>query len=134
MGEVKGKVKFLLWIHQSTKDLGVRNFKRDRCRSQSQFIERAIQYYAGHIEADDDTSYLPNAFLSNMKSILGESDNRYNRMLFRLSVEMAILSNLIAASQDIDKTTLSKLRDECAKEVRRLNGSFTIEDAVEWQQ
>jgi len=45
-----------------------------------------------------------------------------------------MLMNIIAASQDIDKGTLDRLRGECAKEVRRMNGSFSLEDAIEWQK
>lgn len=71
---------------------------------------------------------------STLKSIVAESDNRQNRMLFKLAVEIAIVQNLIAATQDIDPTSLERLRGECVKEVKRLNGSFSFEDAVYWQK
>lgn len=66
----KDKKKFLLWAYPSTLELVKNNYRKDKCKSQSEFIERAIQYYVGHVTADEDTSYLPNAFLSNMKSIV----------------------------------------------------------------
>ena len=49
-------------------------------------------------------------------------------------VELAMLMNIIAATQDIDRDTLSRLRGECVKEVKRLNGGLRFEDAVEWQK
>ena len=55
-------------------------------------------------------------------------------MLFKLAVEIAIMQNLIAASQDIDPISLERLRGECVKEVKRLNGNFSFEDAVDWQK
>ena len=69
-----------------------------------------------------------------MKSIVAESDNRQSRLLFKLAVEIAILQNLIAAINDIDPISLERLRGECVKEVKRLNGSFSFEDAVDWQK
>ena len=54
--------------------------------------------------------------------------------MFKLAVEMAMMMNLIAASQDIDETSLARLRGECIKEVKRLNGNFKLEDAYEWQR
>lgn len=36
--------------------------------------------------------------------------------------------------KNIDKLTLTKLRGECVKEVKRLNGSFSFDDAYDWQK
>ena len=129
----KGKKKFLLWAYPSTLELVKNNYRKDKSKSQSEFIDRAICYYVGHITADEDTSYLPNALLSNMKSIVAESDNRQSKMLFKLSVELAMLMNVVAASSEIDEISLARLRGECVQEVKRLNGNFSFEDAVEWQ-
>ena len=65
---------------------------------------------------------------------MAESDNRQSRMLFKLAVELAMLQNVIAAAQEIDPQSLERLRGECVKEVKRLNGSFSLEDAVQWQR
>lgn len=130
----KDKKKFLLWAYPSTLELVKNNYRKDKCKSQSEFIERAIQYYVGRVTADDDTSYLPNAFLSNMKSIVAESDNRHSKMLFKLSVEIAIMQNLVAATNYIDPLSLERLRGECVEEVKRLNGRFSFEDAFDWQK
>lgn len=129
----KGKKKFLLWAYPSTLELVKSNYRKDKSKSQSEFIDRAIRYYAGHVTADDDTSYLPNALLSNMKSIVAESDNRQSKMLFKLAVELAMLMNVVAANNEIDEISLARLRGECIQEVKRLNGNFRFEDAVEWQ-
>lgn len=134
MSPPKDKIKFPLWLYPETRGCVRELYRADGCRSQSEFIEKAIRFYVGHITASDDQSYLPNAFLSSMKSIVAESDNRQNRMLFKLAVEMAMMMNLIAAEHDIDPVSLSRLRGECVKEVKRLNGAFTLEDAYEWQR
>ena len=130
----KNKCKFPLWLYPDTRDRVRELYRNDGCRSQSEFIEKAILFYIGHLTVQNDTSYLPNAFLSTMKSIAAESDNRQSRMMFKLAVEMAMMMNLIAASQEIDETSLARLRGECIKEVKRLNGNFKLEDAYEWQR
>lgn len=134
MSAPKDKKKFLLWAYPSTLELVKNNYKKDKCKSQSEFIERAIQYYVGHVTADDDTSYLPNAFLSNMKSIVAESDNRISRLLFKLAVELAVTMNVVAATNENDESALNRLRGECVKEVQRLNGSFSFDDVNDWQK
>ena len=127
----KNKYKFALWIYPETMEKINELYKKDDCRSRSEFIEKAIRHYLGYLEAEDNISYLPNAFLSAMKSIVAESDNRINRMLFKLSVELAMMMNVLAATHNIDKLALIRLRGECIKEVKRINGSLTFEDAVD---
>ena len=78
--------------------------------------------------------YLPNIITSTLKGIVDESDNRMSRMLFKLAVEIAILQNLVAATQEIDPLSLERLRGECVKEVKRINGAFSFDDAVDWQK
>ena len=128
------KRKFALWLHPETLELVDDAFQGDDCRSKSEFIEKAIRFYVGYLKAANDSSLLPNAFLSNMKSIVAESDNRQNKLLFKLSVEMAMMMNILASIQDIDDITLNRLRGECVKEVKKLNGSFSMDDAVRWQR
>lgn len=128
------KRKFALWVKESSLDLVRKLYKDDNCSSQSEFIEKAILFYAGYLLAEENKSYLPNIVTSTLKSIVAESDNRQNRMLFKLSVEMAMMMNVIASIQDIDKLSLNRLRGECVKEVKRTNGSFSFDDAVDWQR
>ena len=44
------------------------------------------------------------------------------------------MQNLVALQQDIDPLSLERLRGDCVKEVKRLNGSFSFEDALDWQK
>ena len=61
-----------------------------------------------------------------MKSIVSESDNRQSKMMFKLAVELAMLMNIIAATQDIDRDMPSPLRGECIKEVNGSMGIFVL--------
>ena len=91
------KRKFALWVKESSLELVRKLYKEDNCSSQSEFIEKAILFYAGYLSVEENKSYLPNIVTSTLKSIVSESDNRQNRMLFKLSVEMAMMMNVIAA-------------------------------------
>lgn len=44
------------------------------------------------------------------------------------------MMNVVASMQDIDKVSLERLRGECVKEVKWLNGFFSFDDAVDWQK
>ena len=129
----KDKEKFALWVRPTTMQ-GVReNYRADNCRSQSEFIENAILFYLGYLTADKPKSFLPSMFLSTMKGIVAESDNRTSGLLFKIAVELAILQNLIAATNEVDELTMTKLRGECIREVKKIHGIFTMEKAMDWQ-
>lgn len=128
------KKKFALYLYPETLDKIKELYRKDDCISKSEFVEKAVRFYIGYLTAEDKSNYLPNMFLSNMRSIAAESDNRQSRMLFKLSVEIAMLENLFAAFHDVDPESLERLRGECVQEVKRLNGSFSLADAVEWQK
>ena len=128
------KRKFALWIKESSLNLVANLYKDDNCGSKSEFIEKAIIFYAGYLSSNDNSQYLPNVVTSTLKSIVAESDNRMSRLIFKLAVELAVTMSVIAATQEIDKESLQKLRGECVKEVKRLNGSFSFDDAYDWQE
>ena len=129
----KDKEKFTLWIKPTTLQAVREHYREDDCRSQSEFIENAILFYLGYITAEKPKSFLPSMFLSTMKGIIAESDNRTSGLLFKIAVELAILQNLIAATNDVDEVIMTKLRGECIKEVKKLHGVFSFEKAMDWQ-
>lgn len=133
MSVSKDKIKFATYLYPETLDKIKELYRGDDCSSKSEFIEKAVRFYIGYLTAEDKSNYLPNMFLSNMRAIASESDNRMSRMLFKLTVEQAIMMNIMAANYDIEPGTLSRLRGSCVEEVKRLGGSFSMKDAVEWQ-
>lgn len=109
-------------------------YPKDNCTSQSEFIEKAVLFYCGYLASGEHDQYLPNIITSTLKSIVTESDNRMSRMLFKIAVELAVMQNVVAATNEIDDSALSRLRGECVKEVKRLNGSLSFDDALDWQK
>ncbi len=134
MQEKETKMKTAIWIYPSVYEQVQNKFKDDNCKSPSEFIEKAITFYCGYLSTNDSSRYLPNIITSTLKGIVDESDNRISRMLFKMSVEMAMMMNVLAAGSNIDKTELSRLRGSCVEEVKRLNGSFSLDDAMKWQR
>lgn len=127
------KRRFQLWIKPSSLELVDKLLEEDNCESRSEFIEKAVLFYAGFLTTKDNTQYLPNIVISTLRSIIAENDNRMNRMIFKLAVEIAIMENLMASDREISPIEMERLRGECAKEVKRLNGGFRFEDALIWQ-
>ena len=66
--------------------------------------------------------------------MVAETENRISRMLFKLTVELAMTMNIIAATHNIKRSQLDDLRATCVSEVKRTNGTYSLKDALDMQK
>lgn len=102
-------------------------------RSRSEFICDAIEYYIAAISVRENSKVLTPALESAIGGKIALTEDRISRILFKLGVEVAMMSNIIAATHDIDEDSLSALRRFCTNEVAAIGGKYSFEDAVEFQ-
>ena len=128
------KNKYTIWMYPETWEKVKELYKEAGCPRKSDFIEQAVRFYVGYMTAENKANFLPNMFLSNMRSIVRESDNRNSRMLFKLAVEIAMVENILANLSKYDPLSVERLRGQCIEEVKGINGMMKFEDAVDWQE
>ncbi len=110
------------------------SYRKDGCRSLTEFMERAVIYYLGYVNSEYITDYLSPTIMSSVKAASDENTKRITRILFKLAVEIAIMNNLVAASLNLNEEQINILRHECEREVRKLSGDFNMNDAIRWQK
>lgn len=124
------KHKFALWVYPSTMEIIERYLEKSECRSKSDFIEKAILFYAGFLSAQTYQDYIPNVVVSCMKGTLGSFERRTSNILFKVAVEISMMNFLLASAHRVSSETMKNLRNMCIQEVKSYNGSITLEDAV----
>lgn len=130
----ENKVKFALWAYPETlKDVEV-HYKNDNCKSQSEFIEKAIKFYIGYLDEEKSVNYISTMITETVKATIKGTEQRLARLLFKVAVELGKLSHMTAAINDVDDETLRSLHAMCVNEVRKINGIIDYEDAVEYQK
>ena len=136
MAEVKSKAKkrTAVWLYPETIEKMDGLLERDNCKSRSEFIDKALNFYMGYIVSEDTTGYLSKILISAMQGILKETENRNANNLFRLSVEMSMLMNILAAGLEISDDELRSLRGRCVQQVRKTRGKISMEEALKFQQ
>ncbi len=105
-------------------------FPRANCRSQNEFVEEAIRFYSDYVTTQEVTNFLPPIFVHAMKATLQGSEDRISRLLFKLTVEISMMMNVLAAGLEIDSSQLDALRWRCVQEVKKTNGSITFKDTL----
>ena len=128
-----GKKRYTFRVSDEVMDLVYKWYHDDNCATLNEFIEKAIRFYAGYVASEHNQNYFPNIVISTMKSIMRDSENRQNRNLFRIAVELGMLMNVMAATHDIPEDALVKLRGDCIEEIKRINGTLSLDTAVRWQ-
>ena len=124
------KPKFALRMEPETQALVRQLYKSDNCRSQSQFIEKAVRFYCGYILQNHTTEFLNNALLPAMKGIVQDSENRIRQNLFKQAVEVALNTRVISTYEGIEALQLARMRGEVIMDLKRTNGGLRLEDAV----
>ena len=134
MAVPKDKKKFLLWAREETIELVEKWYKEDGCKTRSEFIERAINFYCGYLTSENYREYFPSVVVSTLKGSLDGLENRMASLLFKLAVELSMMLHVTAANSEVDEETLSELRGLCVNEVKRLRGSVSFEEALKFQK
>lgn len=104
------------------------------CQSRNEFLEKALLFYCDYLASEDVAEFLPPIFVNAMRSTILNSETRISRLLFKLTVEISMMMNVLAAGLEIDADQLEQLRGRCVRDVKRTNGSITFKDALEYQQ
>ena len=127
------KQKFALWAYPDTLEEVDNAYEGDNCKSKSEFIEKAIRFYLGYLKQEDNVSYLSPRITSSVDAVVYGAEQRINRNLFKIAVELGKLSHTLAAANDVDEDTLQELHEMCLDEVRHINGVINFEKAVRFQ-
>ena len=131
---VIGKEKFALWITPEAKREVETHYKQDNCKSQSEYIEKAVWFYSGYLDTKHAEEYLPRVLSDVLDGKLGAFGKRMGHLLFKQSVEQDIMANLFAYDIDVNLDTLQKLRVRCVKNVKETNGEIDFQDALRFQK
>lgn len=127
------KQKFALWAYPNTLEEVDKAYEGDNCKSKSEFIEKAINFYLGYLKQEDNINYLSPRITSSVDAVVHGTEQRINRNLFKIAVELGKLSHMLAAVNDVDEDTLQELHEMCLDEVRHINGVINFDRAFRFQ-
>ena len=135
-GVTEEKVKFPLYVFPDTMEKVDLLYKFDNCGSKTEFMEKAIRFYCGYLLNKENTAteFIAPQLASITEGIVKGSEQKLSRALFKLAVEVGVLTHMVAAINEIDDDTLQRLRIMCVDEVKRINGIINFEKAVRYQR
>lgn len=106
---------------------------KGNCKNRNDCVEQALEFYLGYLESRDATPFLSEAVLSSIQGTIQSNQNRVANNLFRLSVELNMMMNLLGSSMNVPDETMHRLRGRCVKEVKETRGKISFHEAMKFQ-
>ena len=107
--------------------------EKTNATSRSEFIRDALEHYIAVINMQESSRVLTPALESVIGSKIALTEDRINRIVFKLGVEVAMMNNILASTHNIDSDSMDALRRYCTDEIASIGGRYRLEDAVEFQ-
>lgn len=130
----ENKNRHTVWLTDETWAKVKDHYHGDNCSTQNEYIEKAIQFYSGYLDVEQADSYLPRVLVEVLEGKLSALGSRIGKLLFKLSVDNAVMAHVTAASIDVDLDTLKKVRVDCIKDIKETNGEIDFEDVYKFQK
>ncbi len=102
--------------------------------SRSELIRDALEYYIAVLSAKESSKVITPELESIIRSRIALTEDRLNRIIFKLGVEVAMMNNLMAAKYNINNEIMQNLRKMCINEVSSIGGKYCLEDAIDFQR
>ena len=130
----ENKNRHTVWLTDETWNVVKEHYRKDNCSAQNEYIEKAIQFYSGYLDAEQADSYLPRVLAEMLEGKLDALGDRIGKLLFKLSVEEAIMAQIVAYGFNVDLDTLKRVRVNCIKDVKETNGEIDFDAAYKYQK
>ena len=128
------KSRHTVWLSDEAWNQVSLHYREDNCTFQNEYIEKAILFYSGYLDAQNASAYLPRILSDVLEGKLGALGNRMGRLLFKLAVEQSMTANILASEINAGLDEVEKLRIRCIREIKQINGEIKFEDALKYQK
>ena len=93
-------------------------------KSRNAFIREAVDFYCAWLEKDHMERFLLPSLESVMGSMIRDSEGRIRNVEFKMGVQLAELTLLLAEYLEYSDEDLERLRADAIRHLKETNGSF----------
>lgn len=108
-------------------------YKADRCRSRNEFVEKAVNYYADALAAENSAT-LPLAIQTAIDGRLKLLEDRMAAILYKQAVEIDMALSILLQSVNVDESVLRQERAKSIATIKRTHGRLRMEQKLREQE
>lgn len=132
MGENHMK-KISFYVPTDILDICDRNLERADVKSRNQFLMKAVKFYETYLDKDNLSEVLTPAFESVIRARLDLTEHRLSSTLFKLTVEISMLMNILAAAYQLEPGNIQALKHRVINDIKSMNGRLDLEEIIKYQ-
>ena len=130
----ENKKKYAYWLEPSLVEEMESMLRDANATSKGDFIRQSINFYMAYLRQGKSIDFISSLLAQTIKSEIESVEQNLSEMMFKVAVEQAVSSQVIAAFNNVDDETMGRLRNTCSNIVASTNGVFTFEDAYKFQK
>lgn len=96
------------------------NLSRAGANSRNCFVEKAIEFYSGYLNAIQNPGFFNEMFTSEAQKKIDKLTFTLGTGQYKIAVELATLSCLLADYVELSASELRDIHNRCAREVKEL--------------
>ena len=128
------KKKYAIWLTPETKEKVERIYVSDNCKSESEFIEKAVQFYIGYLNTKNASAFLPEAIATVLIGTMDNFGQRIGTQLNKVAIEQNMCNHILSEDTDMDERDYQLLRGRRVREVQSTNGRISFKDVLDFQK
>lgn len=131
---VENKKKYAYWMYPSMVKEIEKSLDSANATSKSDFICQAVKFYIRYLHLGKSMNLIAPVLEHAVHNEAESVERNLSEIMFKIAVELGVLSNVICAANHYSSETVSSLRENVTEEIASTNGVFTFEDAYLWQK
>lgn len=108
-------------------------YKADHCRSKNEFVEKAVNFYADSLAAENSAT-LPLAIQAAIDGRLKLLEDRMAAILYKQAVEIDMALSILLQSANVDESVLRQERAKSIATIKRTHGRLRMEQKLREQE
>lgn len=108
-------------------------YKADHCRSRNEFVEKAVNFYADSLAAENSAT-LPLAIQAAIDGRLKLLEDRMAAILYKQAVEIDMALSILLQSVNVDESVLRQERAKSIATIKRTHGRLRMEQKLREQE
>ena len=108
-------------------------YKADHCRSKNEFVEKAVNFYADSLAAENSAT-LPLAIQAAIDGRLKLLEDRMAAILYKQAVEIDMALSILLQSVNVDESVLRQERAKSIATIKRTHGRLRMEQKLREQE
>jgi len=131
---LKNKEHISVWVKHSNLKEAEMCMKSLECKSRSDYIDAAIEFYNGYLHDKNNEAYANKTIINILQGMMDSFERRMARQMFKQAVEVAKVFWLVVRGLGLNPEDVDDLHSDCVEEVKSIEWQRLLPENKDWNE